>query len=984
MTCVGVSAQGLTLCDFENYEIGHEIKMWNFYGDTPTSKAIVEADPTNSKNKVLHVYLNEWNSYVPFTLPDELAGEKLIAEKDYVNLRVYRSSNDQNDWKKFMICQGDVRLYEDEGYPSQGDKGVWQSRTYTLSKATAGTGNILAIGMHSDASDYYIDDIVLKGEYDDYITANNNVVNITGQNSSSSYVNYNTPIYIPKDKSITFNTARYTYLGSKVEGEGQLIINSGGERTYIGTSDKMYPSGIGFKGETHVYPYKNLSSSNGFYGLMWMHGGKVFNLDAALTNMDDSKAMNFFQNSTLILHKGTTLGAETGVRAMRIGHLEMEEGTQLYGYVKSKTGNDTYYVVGHNNQDGTLAGKMSPIDNNTAMLLGLIKEGTGTYRITGTANNLTGGLRVLDGRVLINGTSTSASSFYIMKDGIGGGKGRLKGESQIYGILQAGDDGIGTFSQTGTMVLRPSARIDLQIKDSVNYDKVKVSGNATYYNIGQDFATSDKNPRLRIYLTDDAEIKVGDSFTLFTATKKALYNNVEWEFDIRYPKSYTWEVTQVSDATGFKVIATVTSLKYSGQGNVDYDDEDDKDDSSTDDGTLDVANEQQDATPLRKYADDNDMLIGTCVPVWTINVDNDNETRSKIIAEQFNMVVCENEMKFDATEPNKNDFSYYHGDRLVNFANRHNMYVRGHALAWHSQVPSWLTDDGTKNTKNYSRKELLDILKNHIKNVVGHWKGKIKEWDVANEVLSDNQTTIYNNPNGYDLRPSVWATGIGEDFLDSAFVWAHQYDPNAKLILNDYGVESKGWGKSEALYNLAKRLRNSGVPIDGVGLQAHMDANLNYFSSIEENVARYQKEGFLCHITELDLGIDSNTSSELEMQASAYYRLARIAMKYKNCASLMIWGLADDLTWRTGRRPLLYDAENKKKPAYWGVHAALRQAAGKEITDIEAIVDEDDYGYTLKDLQNTIEPVYDLMGRRVTKITPKRIYIYKGRKVFVK
>lgn len=979
MVCLGANAQGLVLCDFENYNIGDSYPMWNFFGGQPVSKAVVEADPKNGGNKVLHVYLKEWNSYPSFTLPDDLAGKALVEKKNYVSLRIMRSNNDANDYKKFTICQGSVRLYEDDGYPAQGNKGVWQSRTYPLPASSDASGTVIALGFHSDASDYYIDDIVLKGEYDDYRVAKDDVVNFAKQNASSAYEYFTTPLLIPEGKSFTLETARYSYINSKVAGEGTLNIKSGGERTYIGNDDKSYPDGTGFKGTAHVYPYKNLSSSNGFYGLVWMHGGKTFSLDAALTNLDDSKAMNFFQNSTLVLHNGATLGAESGTHGMRIGHLEMEEGSQLYGYIKSKDSNNTYYIVGGNDDDATLAGKMSPMSDNAKMLLGLIKEGKGTYRITGKANNLTGGLRVLSGKVLINGT-TSANSLYIMKDGIAGGKGTLKGESQIYGILQPGDEGTGKFSQTGKMILRPSARIDCQIKDIDNYDQVKVSGAATYYNVGQDFATSDKNPRLRIYLADDADVKEGDSFTLFTATKKELYNKVDWKFDIRYPKSCTWEVEQISDATGFKVVATVTSTKYSGQGNVDYDDEDDKEDVGGNEDTFDLAAEKGDATPLRKYADSKNAYIGTCVPVWSINVDNASDVRTKLIANEFNMVVCENEMKFDAIEPNQNQFDYYNGDRLVNFAQKNKMYVRGHTLAWHSQVPGWLTSDGKKNTYNRSRKELLEILKNHIKNVVTHYKGKIKEWDVVNEVLDDNQTTIYSNPNGYDLRPSVWATGIGEDFIDSAFVWAHQYDPQAKLILNDYGVEGKGWGKSEALYNLAKRLRKSGIPIDGVGLQGHMDADLKYINAIEQNIARYQQDGFLCHITELDLGISSNSTEELEMQANAYYRLAKVAMKYDNCCSLMIWGLTDDLTWRGGKRPLLFDANNAKKPAYWGVHAALKDSETTEtgIITLPTSSSEDDL---LLNALNEGEAIHDLMGRKVTKLEHNHIYIYKGKKI---
>ena len=385
----------------------------------------------------------------------------------------------------------------------------------------------------------------------------------------------------------------------------------------------------------------------------------------------------------------------------------------------------------------------------------------------------------------------------------------------------------------------------------------------------------------------------------------------------------------------------------------------------------DLAEEKEYYTTLREYADKNGTYIGTCVPVWKINVDNDKESRSSIIAKEYNMVVCENEMKFDAVEPSKGSFNFGDGDRLVNFAKRHNMRVRGHTLAWHSQVPSWLTSDGTKNTNNFSRKQLLDILHNHIKNVVTHWKGKVAEWDVANEVLSDNQQTIYSNPNGYDLRPSVWATGIGEDFLDSAFVWAHKYDPDAVLILNDYGVENKGWGKSEALYNLAMRLRNSGIPIHGVGLQAHMDAGNVSAKAIDANIARFKEAGFECHITEFDLGIDDASEANLQKQALDFYSLMHVAMKHENCKSLMIWGLSDDLTWRTGRRPLLFDSNLSRKPAYWAVHAALREATSAEETGNNEL--------KLTNYQNK-DAMFNILGQRVKTLEKGKIYIIDGKK----
>ena len=158
---------------------------------------------------------------------------------------------------------------------------------------------------------------------------------------------------------------------------------------------------------------------------------------------------------------------------------------------------------------------------------------------------------------------------------------------------------------------------------------------------------------------------------------------------------------------------------------------------------------------------------------------DDGETG--IAGREFDMLVGENEMKFDATEPNRGEFNFGGSDAVMWVADRFNQEVRGHTLAWHQQVAKWVSEDGKKNNNNFSRRELLDILKNHIFTVVGKYKGRIREWDVCNEVLDDDQSIVRTNPNAYKLRPSIWATYIGEEFIDSAFVWAHQADPQAKL-----------------------------------------------------------------------------------------------------------------------------------------------------------------------------------------------------------
>ena len=407
-------------------------------------------------------------------------------------------------------------------------------------------------------------------------------------------------------------------------------------------------------------------------------------------------------------------------------------------------------------------------------------------------------------------------------------------------------------------------------------------------------------------------------------------------------------------------MATVTSEEYGGQGDVSIDDGDD-DDNKFEETILDLDLEMTDDTPIRTYADKIEKFVGTCVPVWSIDVDDAYNVEAKRIARDFNMVVCENEMKFAYVEPSQGSFDFYHGDRLVNFAQRNNMRVRGHTLVWHKQVAEWLSSDGVKNNKNWTREQLLDIMKTHIENVVGHWKGKVHEWDVCNEVLSDDQGIVWSNPDGYTLRPSVW-TVIGEEFLDSAFVWAHRADPNAVLILNDYGVEFKGDAKAEALYNLAKRLKDRGVPIDGVGLQCHLDVHGVDPGRLDQNIKRYNDLGLKCVITELDLGMDAKNETNLRQQAQDYFNIAQVALKNDHCNELMIWGLTDNRSWRSNSNPLLFDSELNEKPAYFGLHAAVRQASGSTIGGVDGVENTiADYG------EPSAQALYSLQGVPVGK-----------------
>jgi GH35 family endo-1,4-beta-xylanase len=257
-----------------------------------------------------------------------------------------------------------------------------------------------------------------------------------------------------------------------------------------------------------------------------------------------------------------------------------------------------------------------------------------------------------------------------------------------------------------------------------------------------------------------------------------------------------------------------------------------------------------------------------------------------------------------------------------------------------------------------------------------HYKGKVREWDVVNECLDDNQTSVYTNPDSYNLRKqSVWQVAIGDDYIDSAFVFAHRADPDAILYLNDYGVELQGKAKTAAFYNLAVRLKNDGIPIDGVGLQCHFSIGDVDSVKLDNTIKRFGEAGLKCIITELDMGVPSTSEADLLEQARNYRVITDIMLNHDNCPSMLIWGIKDNDSWREGSNPLLYTAGLDKKPAWFAVRSALRHR-----TLTPSSVSPMCYDSTV-----TEGPVYTLDGRRVngSALRPG-IYVKNGKKFIIK
>lgn len=296
-----------------------------------------------------------------------------------------------------------------------------------------------------------------------------------------------------------------------------------------------------------------------------------------------------------------------------------------------------------------------------------------------------------------------------------------------------------------------------------------------------------------------------------------------------------------------------------------------------------------------------------------VNMDalrNDDAYRD-LLASEYTSVTPENVMKFGPIHPAPGSYDFDDADALMEFADDWGMAVHGHVLFWHSQQPGWLTESPTPAS-------LLSALKDHIETVVGRYAGRIRTWDVANEVIADD---------GSGLRPSFWVETVGPEVIDSAFVWAHRADPDARLYLNDYSVSVVG-PKSDSLLALAARLRDAGVPIHGIGLQGHVLHTWPDPSRLGPNLARIATAGFDVRFTELDVRLPDGEDL-LDAQAAQYRGFAAACVAEPRCTAVTTWGATDRYSWIPGffpgfGRALPFDQEYRPKPAY----PALREAFG--------------------------------------------------------
>jgi len=335
----------------------------------------------------------------------------------------------------------------------------------------------------------------------------------------------------------------------------------------------------------------------------------------------------------------------------------------------------------------------------------------------------------------------------------------------------------------------------------------------------------------------------------------------------------------------------------------------------------------------------------------------------------YNSVTAENSMKPGHVAPSRGQWNLSGADRLVDWAQEHNIRFNGHTLVWFSQSAPWLTNDDAG--EPLTRAEAKDNMEYFISHYVGRYAGRIAAWDVVNEAFTDGVAAdaIGELWRRYLRTNSPWhlayANGIDEaagecpsDYIYDAFVFTRLADPNTMLFYNDFNEESPG--KREVIASMTEELnarwkddpRNDNqerLLIEGLGMQAHYWTDWLDPNDVRDTIVRFAQTGARVSITELDLpigrwnGYGERTDENFELQAGLYKELFEIFVELSDyIENVTLWGRADPQSWRAQGFPLLFDGNFQAKPAFWAVVEVGKDLPEKDWPEPQSNVSGDD------------------------------------------
>jgi endo-1,4-beta-xylanase len=343
------------------------------------------------------------------------------------------------------------------------------------------------------------------------------------------------------------------------------------------------------------------------------------------------------------------------------------------------------------------------------------------------------------------------------------------------------------------------------------------------------------------------------------------------------------------------------------------------------------------ATPALKDVFRDDFRVGVAIGPSTFA--GRNPKAQALVLQHFDAVSPENVLKWESVHPRADGYNFGPADAYVDFGAQHGMFVVGHTLVWHKQTPAWVFEDGAG--KPASRELLLQRMHDHIAAVVGRYKGRIQGWDVVNEAIADDGS----------LRQTKWLEIIGPDFIEKAFQFAHEADPDAQLYYNDFNAWKPA--KRDGIARLVQQLRAKGIPVQAVGMQGHYGIDYPSTALVDSAIVRYAALGVKVNFTELDIDVLPNPTGRQGSDIGERFAPVagydpytaglpaamqnRLAQRYADIFGVFLrhadvidrvtfWGVADGDSWLNGwpmgRRtsyPLLFDRDYQPKPAFQAV-----------------------------------------------------------------
>ena len=322
-----------------------------------------------------------------------------------------------------------------------------------------------------------------------------------------------------------------------------------------------------------------------------------------------------------------------------------------------------------------------------------------------------------------------------------------------------------------------------------------------------------------------------------------------------------------------------------------------------------------------------------------------NPDQIALIKKEFNSITAENDMKPGEIHPQEGVWNWEKADRIANFCRENGIKLRGHCLCWHSQFADWMFTD--KKGKPVKKEVFYERLREHIHAVVNRYKDIVYAWDVVNEAMADDGRSWPGREQS-PYRQSRHFQLCGDEFIAKAFQFAREADPNALLFYNDYSCVDPG--KRERIYNMVKKMKDAGVPIDGIGMQGHYNIYFPDEDQLDLTITKFKEIVKHIHITELDLRMNNESGGQLmfsrgeakpmpgymnTLQTDQYARLFKVFRKHKDVIdNVTFWNLGDKDSWLgVNNHPLPFDENYKPKSCYRAIrefNPALDNAVPKE------------------------------------------------------